>query len=107
MRSCINLQIKLRIFIVAVSTHVRLCVCLCVCICVCVHDIPKKNGSIHLKLEHIVVHWALSDQGQGHTLTLRFFSIYHNTNCEVLNLTFGRNEVKMLLLIIVNEGLDR
>ena len=28
------------------------CVCLAVCLCVCVHD----NGSIHLKLEHIVVY---------------------------------------------------
>ena len=41
-----------------------------VCVCVCVN-----NGSIHLKLEHIVVqlgqvqHWGLSDQGQGHGVT--------------------------------------
>ena len=44
-----------------------------VCLSVCVHDNSKNNGSIHLKLENIVVckrlgrvrHWALSDQGQG------------------------------------------
>ena len=34
-------------------------------------------------------HWALSDQGQGHSITLKFFSIYHNTNCQVLYLSFG------------------
>ena len=27
-----------------------------VCVSVCVHDNPKNNGSIHLKLEHIVVY---------------------------------------------------
>ena len=26
----------------------------CVCVCVCKHDYSKNNGSIHLKLEHIV-----------------------------------------------------
>ena len=31
-------------------------VCLCVCLSVCVHDNPKHNGLIHLKLEHIVVY---------------------------------------------------
>ena len=31
-------------------------VCLSVCLCVCVHDNSKNNGSIHLKLEHIVVY---------------------------------------------------
>ena len=30
-----------------------------------------------------VRYWALSDQGQGHGATLKFFSIYHNTNCQV------------------------
>ena len=45
------------IFIVAVyqlqlwSTHVPLWFCLCVR----VHDNSKKDGSIHLKLEHIVI----------------------------------------------------
>ena len=64
---------------------------------VCVHDNSKKNGSVDLKLEHIVVyenssrvrHWVLSDQGQGHGLTLKYFSIYHNTNCQGLCLSFG------------------
>ena len=50
----------------------------CVCLSVCVHDNSKNNGSIHLKLKHIVVyervrHWALSDQGQGHGVTLKIF----------------------------------
>ena len=40
------------------GTHVRLCVHLCVSVCVyvffCVCDNTKNNGSIHLKLEHIV-----------------------------------------------------
>ena len=37
---------------------------------------------------------ALSDQGQGQCMTLKFFSIYHNTNCQVLYLSFGtRSEV--------------
>ena len=39
---------------------VRVCVCLSVslsvCVCVCVHDNSKNNGSIDLKLEHIVVY---------------------------------------------------
>ena len=74
------------LFIVAVyqpqieSTHVCLCVCVCigVCVCVClsvsmsvclsvclsvgVHDNSKNNGSIHLKLEHIVVYKTSSDE---------------------------------------------
>ena len=77
---------------------VCLCVCFCVCVCVCVHDNSKNNGSIDLKLQHSVVYknnfgrvryWALSDQGQGHSMTLKFFSIYHNTNCQGLYLSFG------------------
>ena len=35
---------------------VCLSVCVCVCLCVCVHDNSKNNGSIHFKLEHIVVY---------------------------------------------------
>ena len=31
-------------------------VCVCLCVSVCVHDNSKNNGSIHLKLEHIVVY---------------------------------------------------
>ena len=76
------------------------CVSVCVCVCVCVHDNSKNNGSIDLKLEYIVVyenssdkfdiHWALSGQGQGHGVTLKFFSIYHNKNCQGPYLSFGK-----------------
>ena len=73
------------------------CPFFCVCVSVCVHDNSKNNGSIHLKLEHIVVYenssedlaLGIADQGQGHGMTLKFFSIYHNTNCQVLYLSFG------------------
>ena len=34
---------------------------MCVCVSVSVHDM-KKNGSIHLKLEHIVVNENSSDE---------------------------------------------
>ena len=37
-------------------------VCLSVCVCVCVHDNSKNNGSIHLKLEYIVVYENSSDE---------------------------------------------
>ena len=37
-------------------------VCLSVCLSVCVHDNSKDNGSIHLKLEHIVVYENSSDE---------------------------------------------
>ena len=70
-----------------------------VCVYVSVCKTKTNNGSVHLKLEHIncsiwkqlgrVRHWALSDQGEGHEVTLNFFSIYHNTNCQVLNVSFS------------------
>ena len=41
---------------------VCLAVCLAVFLCVCVHDNSKSNGSIHLKLEHIVVYENISDE---------------------------------------------
>ena len=41
---------------VCVCACVCVCVCVCVCLCVCKHDNSKNNGSIHLKLEHIVVY---------------------------------------------------
>ena len=37
-------------------------VCLSVCMSVCVHDNSKNNGSIDLKLEHIVVYENSSDE---------------------------------------------
>ena len=70
----------------------HVCPSFCVCVSVCVHDNSKNNGSIHLKLEHIVVNENSSDesdQGQGHAVALKFFSIYNNTNCQVLYLSFG------------------
>ena len=41
---------------------VCLSVCLCVCLSDCVHDNSKSNGSIDLKLEHIVVYENSSDK---------------------------------------------
>ena len=46
--------------LVPVCLSVRLCVCLSVC--VSVYTITKKNGSIDLKLEHIVVYENSSDE---------------------------------------------
>ena len=44
-------------------------VCVSVCVCVCVHDNSKNNGTIHLKLEHIVVYENSSDEFDiGHCL---------------------------------------
>ena len=37
-------------------------VCVSVCLSVCVHDNSKNNGSIDLKLEHIVVYENSSDK---------------------------------------------
>ena len=37
-------------------------VCVSVCLFVCVHENSKDNGSIHLKLEHIVVYENSSDK---------------------------------------------
>ena len=52
--------------------------------CVSVHDNLKNNGSIDLKLEHIVVYENSSDEFDiGHcpikVKVTAFFSIYHNT----------------------------
>ena len=63
----------IRDFLLSTATLVRLsvflCVCVCVCLSVCVHDNSKNNGSIHLKLEHIVVHENSSDEFDiGHCL---------------------------------------
>ena len=83
---------------VCVSVCLPVCLSVCLCVCVCVYDNSKNNGSINLKLEQIVVFensseefeiWALYDQGQGHGVTLKFFSVYYNTNCQVIYLSFG------------------
>ena len=37
-------------------------VCLSWCLFVCVHNNSKNNGSIHLKLDHIVVYENSSDE---------------------------------------------
>ena len=47
---------------VCVSVCVCVCVFLCVCVCVCVHDNSKNNGSIHLKLEHVIGYENNSDE---------------------------------------------
>ena len=49
---------------VSVCPSVRPSVCLsvCLCVCVCVHNNSKNNGSIDLKLEHIVVYENSSDE---------------------------------------------
>ena len=47
------------------------------------HDI--NIGSFYcskLQTHEKFQHWLLSNQGQGHCRT--FFSLYHNTNCQVL-----------------------
>ena len=64
--SSLNATISVKHYYIILSTatteyscpSVCLCVCLCVCVClsVCVHDNSKNNGSIHLKLENIVVY---------------------------------------------------
>ena len=56
---------------VCVCVCVRVCVCVgvCVCVCVrvCVYDNSKNNGSIYLKLEHIVVYEnSLDEFDSGH-----------------------------------------
>ena len=71
--------------------------CVSVCLSVCVHDNSKKYGSVHLKLEHIVamkIAWKSSTLGivQSRSRSQRdfkFLSINHNTNCQVLYLSFG------------------
>ena len=66
--------------------------------CVCVHDNSKNYGSSHLKFEHIVVCENSSEEFDiGHcpikvkvrAVTLEFFSVYHNTNYQVLYLRIG------------------
>ena len=47
---------------VCLSVCLCVCVCLSVCLSSCVHDNSKNNGSIHLKLEHIVVYENSSNE---------------------------------------------
>ena len=42
---------------------------------------------------------TLSDQGQGHGATLKFFSFYHNTNCQVLWHMLGSCDKACLLIL--------
>ena len=52
-----------------VLISVCLSICLSLCLSVCVHDNSKKNGSIDLKLDHIVVYENSSDEFDiGHCL---------------------------------------
>ena len=97
---------------VCVSVCLSVCVFVCVHVCLSVYTITKKNASIHLKLEHIVVYENSSDQRFFQVIVIvinwdkfdigncaikvkvtaslqNFFSIYHNTNCQVLYLSFG------------------
>ena len=46
----------------ATIEYSSLSVCVSVCLSVCVHDNSKNNGSIDLKLEHIVVYENSSDE---------------------------------------------
>ena len=67
----------------------------CVCGCVCVDNNSRHNGSIHFKLEHIEYENSSDEfdighcQSQGHSMTFKFFTIYHNTACQVLYISFG------------------
>ena len=54
----------------------------------------------NVRFEYIVVkiaqtfvygHCDLLDLSQGQSWTLKFFSIYHNTNCQVLEVNFGKS----------------
>ena len=59
------------------QTCSRVCLCVClsvcvaVCVSVCVHDNLKNNGSIHLKLEHIVVYENTSDDFDKEVLKIQ------------------------------------
>ena len=54
---------------VCVSVCLSICLCVCVCVSVCVHDNYKKNVSIHLEFEHVVVYENISEDFDiGHCL---------------------------------------
>ena len=82
-----------------VCLSVLVSVCVSVCLAVCVQDNSQNNGSI--QLEHILAYENSSDefdigpikvkvQSRSRSRRdLKFFSIYHNTNCQGLYLSFG------------------
>ena len=49
---------------VCVSSCLSVCLSVCFgfCLSVCIHNNSKNNGSIHLKLEHIVVYENSSEE---------------------------------------------
>ena len=89
--------------------------CVCVCFCVFLHDNSKRNQSRNMKFKYFVVNennsdkfdWALSDQDQGHGMTLKFFAIYCNANFRSHNSTLAQARKLILsmsvyLIIIYN-----
>ena len=74
-------------------------VCVSVCPCVCVHEHSKNNGSVHLKLEHVVVFENSSDQDEldiwhcpikvKSQCDFEIFLHLPQSNCQVLYLSFG------------------
>ena len=82
---------------------------LCVSVCVSVSTITKKR-SRNFKFEYIVAYEDISDEfDSGHCLikvkdgmTLKFFSIYHNTNCQVLYISALAHGRKFELNICVH-----
>ena len=57
--ACMSLWI---LFYVIVCHRVLMSVCMSFRLCVCVHNNSKNNGSIHLKLEQVVVYENSSDE---------------------------------------------
>ena len=57
----VPLRIINRNYRVLMFVCVCICVCVSACLSVCVNDTSKNNGSIHLKLELIVVYENSSD----------------------------------------------
>ena len=76
--------------------------CVCVSVCVSVYTITKTNGSIHLKLEHIVVYkkaWTSSTLGivQSRSRSRRDFEIFlHLTQYNVKSFISGLAHVTEL-----------
>ena len=72
------------------------CASLSVCLCVCKHNNSKQKWSRILKFENFVGYEKSSDELDigHHRLKSRswLFPIYHNTNCQVLYLSFGTRQ---------------